>query len=750
MMRTQPSCSLQQQELEATRVVLQKQSEAYEVLRHHYNVTLSKLAEFQSPPPAQVAESGEYQLQAQIRESLKVKIAEGEVAVAVARRTGRGVVAALSSLPRSVLGLVNTLNLAELGLSPDDGVRLSVLLLDSGGLAHCTCLRLGRRGLDVHRSLQCCGNSLGNKGVSAISCALRVVMPRLTSLELSGNCLGEAGACSLAAVLAKLPELRSLDLSENPLGDAGLGVIAAALRFVPKLTSISLRCTTGVTTEGAIAISQALVALRHLHSLDLSENELGSLDESGLHPHLRLLTQAISSMPLLETLKLQRNFIDETSSSHLVSALVNTQKLRFFDYSRNSLGDAGATSLAVVLGSLPLLDTLLLSHNSIGVAGAVAIANAVVSCEHLKSLSMSSNPVLDSGALALSNAICTLRALEEVDLSALVVGDLGVSSLLSSLSQLSNISSLCVSHNALNHSVADLTKVVSANRFLTSLDISSTQIGDEGFAMLAAALPECKVNTLNASACLIGDVGLRALVKVISSIPQLASLSLAGNAFSDETASLLFDSFHGSPRLVSLDFSDCSLTANSVTALARSAAFLQRLASLNLSHNCLQDAGAAVLFPSLRFLPTLSTLILRGTSIGESGAQAFAESLCCVPDLTAIDLSDCCILDSGVAAIAAALGSVPRLVSLKLARVGITSSGAASLASAVRCVPQLMCLVLDGNNIGEYGSAVLTQALRYLPQLTALDVDRDSIMDCDSLTLLAEDTPGLMFSFGSV
>jgi hypothetical protein len=91
-------------------------------------------------------------------------------------------------------------------------------------------------------------------------------LPNLTSLNLTGNKIGDSGAITIAR---KLPSLKELYLHDNNIGDDGARTIAERL---PSLTHLYL-WENKIGDDGARAIAEHLTALT---SLQLSNNKIGA------------------------------------------------------------------------------------------------------------------------------------------------------------------------------------------------------------------------------------------------------------------------------------------------------------------------------------------------------------------------------------------------------------------------------------------------------------------------------------------
>lgn len=161
----------------------------------------------------------------------------------------------------------------------------------------------------------------------------------LSSLTLSGNRIGDAGATALAAALPAMPLLVSLRVGGNRMDAPGLGAIAAACSNSCGLLSV-------LDLPGCVYDARSVAALP------------ASLAR-------------LSRLPLLTTLRL----------------------------GGCRLGAPGAAdSLAAALRQMPLLSSLSLCANAMGPAAAALVAEALRSLPCLSSLNLDGNPMGPEGA----------------------------------------------------------------------------------------------------------------------------------------------------------------------------------------------------------------------------------------------------------------------------------------------------------------------------------------------------------------
>ncbi|EOD10767.1 hypothetical protein EMIHUDRAFT_447308, partial [Emiliania huxleyi CCMP1516] len=108
------------------------------------------------------------------------------------------------------------------------------------------------------------GNNIGDEGWKALAAALKEgAAPRLEYLTLNGNKIGDEGSKALAAALGKegaAPRLEYLALNGNKIGDEGSKALAAALGkegAAPRLEYLYLH-SNKIGDEGCKALAAAL------------------------------------------------------------------------------------------------------------------------------------------------------------------------------------------------------------------------------------------------------------------------------------------------------------------------------------------------------------------------------------------------------------------------------------------------------------------------------------------------------------
>ena len=183
-------------------------------------------------------------------------------------------------------------------------------------------------------TIQCdlSGNQLNSDQFKKINTILLSKMNRLTSLNLRGNNIGDAGARAIANS-QHLSKLTSLNLTRNNIGDEGAEAIAQS-ENIPNLTSLDLS-SNNIGAEGARAIAQS-ENMPNLTSLNLWGNNIGT-------EGARAIAESVN-LSKLESLNLCGNNIGHEGAEAIAES-VNMSKLTSLNLSFNNIGAEGKTVL---------------------------------------------------------------------------------------------------------------------------------------------------------------------------------------------------------------------------------------------------------------------------------------------------------------------------------------------------------------------------------------------------------------------
>ncbi|KAF9577007.1 hypothetical protein BGW38_008081, partial [Lunasporangiospora selenospora] len=253
-------------------------------------------------------------------------------------------------------------------------------------------------------------------------------------------------------------------------------------------------------------------------------------------------------------------------------------------------------------------------------------------------------------------------------------------------------------------------KALKTNSTLTTLDLFSNGIGDDGAKALAEAL---KINS------------------------ALTNLYLNHNSIGVNGAKALAESLKVNSTLTTLDSYNNIIGDDGAKALAEALKINSTLTTLCMGHNNIGDDGANTLADALKINSTLTTLKLEQNNIGDDGAKALAETLKINSALTTLYLNHNNIGDDGAKALAEALKINSTLTTMKLEQNNIGNDGAKALAEAFKINSTLITLDLSYNNIGLGGAKALAEAFKINSTLITLCLNNNIIED-DGAKALAE------------
>lgn len=232
-------------------------------------------------------------------------------------------------------------------------------------------------------------------------------LPFINSINIADNNLTDAGMKPLLDACMIMPKLTTLDMSDNVIGPETADALADLLtKDPPTLERLLLRKADVDDFEGERFVT-ALLGNTVIKELDLSNNLIGHAEIlNTVMPDLLTATEALAELLRsdtchLETLKLSWNMIRLDSGIDLAKSLEINSSLTHLDLRYNSLGHDGGQALGNSLMENRTLKTLLISNNNLNSTACFVICIGVEQNLALKYVNMDENPIGEAGARCL-------------------------------------------------------------------------------------------------------------------------------------------------------------------------------------------------------------------------------------------------------------------------------------------------------------------------------------------------------------
>ena len=189
-------------------------------------------------------------------------------------------------------------------------------------------------------------------------------------------------------------DTEKLDFNYQKVGDDYMSVLSNSLKYSDHLTQLDLSGNR-ISIDGMEnlfkVINENTILSKKLHSIDLSENNIGN---QNLEDFILFLQNSDNS---LENLNLYGNFIGNENTIKICDSLGKfvEHKLKKINLGKNNVHDECATSICNMLKLCNGLRTLNLSHNWLHNKSASQIINALNNNYELKTLDISWNLIGD-------------------------------------------------------------------------------------------------------------------------------------------------------------------------------------------------------------------------------------------------------------------------------------------------------------------------------------------------------------------
>ncbi|XP_008063283.1 NACHT, LRR and PYD domains-containing protein 2, partial [Carlito syrichta] len=216
-----------------------------------------------------------------------------------------------------------------------------------------------------------------------------------------------------------------------------------------------------------------------------------------------------------------------------------------------------------------------------------------------------------------------------------------------------------VSCSATAEQWVELSAALEATRTLTCLNLSATELLDEGAKLLftAARHPKCSLQRLSLENCHLTEACCRKLASVLIVSQKLTHLCLAKNALGDTGVKLLCEGLsYPECQLQTLVLWCCNITNNGCGQLSKLLQQQSSLTHLDLGLNRIGITGLSFLCEALKDpLCHLRYLWLRGCFITPFSCADLASALSSNRSLVLLDLSQNFLGSSGITTLCEAL-----------------------------------------------------------------------------------------------
>ncbi|XP_060080342.1 leucine-rich repeat-containing protein 74A-like [Ylistrum balloti] len=273
--------------------------------------------------------------------------------------------------------------------------------------------------------------------------------------------------------------------------------------------------------------------------------------------------------------------------------------------------------------------------------------------------------------------------------------------------------------------IEPITYALTRNHHVTTLDVSSNDIGKDGLNNIIRMLDEnMSLTNLNISHNNVGTTGARLLSELIANSKMLKTISASGNKFGDEDASCIAESLKVSRVLQSLNLSHNNFHERGGETLAEGIEENTSLTDLDLSWNHLRLGGAIAIAEALKENKTLETLNIAWNGFSNAGCKVISGSLEVNTKLHTLNLSNNRIGYDGAKAVMNPLYNQLALLFLQLNLNSLSTLGAFELLMAIRDNP---------------GSAIEKLELQEVPVLASAQIIEQEIKSVRPSFILIHD-----------
>ena len=327
----------------------------------------------------------------------------------------------------------------------------------------------------------------GSKDVAILAGVLTNAI-MLTTLDLAGNPLGDAGATTIAGVLDCCLSLKRLNLTSTKMGAPGCGAVGKALRKLKNLRYVNLNYNE-IGTDGLAALAKSIGKCKQLAELHIEDNEIHG--GKGTPEAVAAFARGVALTTTLERLQIRRNSIGDKGVASLAKALSSCPNFKHLNIQAIGMTDKGTTSLAEWLPEIPNLRSLDMSRNKVGPKGSAALGAALGNCLNLEVVNLQDCWIGPEGAGHVCEGLNKDVKLKKLNLQFVKMGKAGCALLAKCLMKCPSLSILNLRANDVgNEGAKALASAFAKMPNLTEVKMDSNGISEEAEAAMKAVLPE--------------------------------------------------------------------------------------------------------------------------------------------------------------------------------------------------------------------------------------------------------------------
>ncbi|XP_076900004.1 RAN GTPase-activating protein 2-like [Bidens hawaiensis] len=342
---------------------------------------------------------------------------------------------------------------------------------------------------------------------------------------------------------------------------------------------------------------------------------------------------------------------------------------------------------------------------------------------------------LDAAQIAVPILTSIKGQLTEVDLSDFVAGRpeeeaLEVMNLFSSALEGSDVRYLNLSDNALGEKgVRAFSKLLSSQSNLEELYLLNDGISEEAAKAVVELIPSTKkLKILHFHNNMTGDEGAIAISQLLKKCSILEDFRCSSTRVGSEGGIALSEALATCTGLKKLDLRDNIFGVEAGIALSKTISLLANLTEIYLSYLNLENEGTLAIANALKDSAKLLEVVeIAGNDITAEAASGLADLFTARKEsLVKILLSENELKDEGVIVIAKALeGDFSRLTEVDLSTNMIRRAGARVLAQTVVGKPGFKLLNINGNYISDEGVEDVKEIFKDSPDLLGPLDDND-------------------------